>query len=45
MYDFLLMKRALQGKAPINDNHRLLLYHDNGFLQYDYHTINSIAHH
>jgi len=32
------MKRALQGKAPAHDNHRLLLYHD-------YHTIDIIAHH
>ena len=37
--------RALLGKAPAHDNHRLLLYHDNGSLRYDYHTIDIIAHH
>jgi len=39
------MKRALQGKTPAHDNHRLLLYHNNGSLRYDYHTINIIARH
>jgi len=39
------MTRALLGKAPAHDNHRLLLYHDNGSLQYDYHTIGIIVHH
>jgi len=37
--------RALQGKAPAHDNHWLLLHHDNRSLQYDYHTIDIIAHH
>ena len=34
-----------QGKAHADDNHRLLLCHDNGSLWYDYHTIDIIAHH
>ena len=28
-----------------HDNHKLLSYHDNEPLQYDYYTINIIAHH
>ena len=28
-----------------HDNHKLLSYHDNEPLQYDYHTIDIIAHH
>jgi len=37
------MKRALQGKAPAHDNHRLLLYNNNGSLQYNNHTIDIVA--
>ena len=39
------MTRALQGKAPALDKHRLLLCHDNGSLRYDHHTIDIIAYH
>ena len=28
-----------------HDNHKLLSYHDNELLLYDYHTIDIIAHH
>ena len=28
-----------------HDNHKLLSYHDNERLRYDYHTIDIIAHH
>ena len=28
-----------------HDNHKLLSYHDNEPLRYDYHTIDIIAHH
>jgi len=40
------MTRALQN-TPSHDNHRLCrlsLYQNNGFMQYNYHTINIIAH-
>jgi len=37
------MTRALQRKTPAHDNHKLLLYHDNGSLQYDNHTIDIIV--
>ena len=39
------MTRALLGKALVNDNHRLLLYHNNGSLRYNYHTIDIINEH
>ena len=32
-------RQVLQDKVPTHDNHRLLSYHNNGFLQYNYHTI------
>jgi len=38
-----IMTRALQGKSPAHDDHRILLYHDNGSLQYDNHTIDIIT--
>ena len=30
--------KSIAIKAPAHDNHRLLLYHNNRFLQYEYHT-------